>query len=105
MINWLKRKINKTPYQLSAADRQDADSAAVLAMLKVLIGVQVKSNGLLEHRHVAQSFTEQAAKLSAAAEVSQDMAKKDRAQLLHMSGVIESLAGEIKFEGVKRDAN
>lgn len=109
MVDNLLKKLKKMmlsrqsadAYQLSAADRQDADSAAVLSVLKVMIGVQVKTIYGLDYRHVGAHLKEQAAKYSASAEGSQSLGKKDRAQLLHMSGVLSALADEMVFESAK----
>ena len=108
MINRVLEKLKQwkqsAGYQLSASARQDADSAAVLSVLKVMIGLQVKTVYGLEYRHVGGHLKEQAAKYSASAEGSQNLGKKDRAQLLHMSGVMDALADELIFESAKRES-
>lgn len=98
MPEFLKKLMPK--YRLSAMDRRDADSAAVLAMIDTLVTLQVRTTYGLKHEGVAALFDERAARLSASAQTD-GISRKDRAMLLHMSGIMSEKSKELRFEGVK----
>lgn len=105
MIKQYFKKLSRfvPAYSLSAVDRREADSAAVVSAVKVLAAIQVKTTYGLTFNGVSHMFKEQAVLLSAAA-AGDSVGRKDRAQLLHMSGVLDALSDELKFEGAKGES-
>lgn len=96
--NLIKKVMPK--YRLSASEQSEANNAAVVCMVKTMVAVQVKVTYGLSFGAVSGMFNEQAASLSASAET-EGLAVKDKAQLLHMSALLDSVAGELKMEGAK----